>query len=121
MVFKHESASRIVEANSVARLNADDIYQRAQEARRLSAPCRLCPRACGVDRTRGERGYCGAGQEPTVAAILAHFGEEPPLVTGGGAGTIFFSRCNMRCVYCQNHQISQGEIGSVMSPESSGE
>ncbi len=102
----------------MARLTADDIYQRAREARRMSAKCRLCPRACGVDRTRCQRGYCGAGPEPTVAAILAHFGEEPPLVTGGGAGTIFFSRCNMRCVYCQNHQISQGEIGSMMSPES---
>jgi putative pyruvate formate lyase activating enzyme len=105
----------------VARLTSSEIYQRACEARNLSAPCRLCPRKCGVNRIKGERGYCGAGPKPTVAAILSHFGEEPPLVGRGGAGTVFFSRCNLRCVYCQNHQISQGTIGSVVSPESLGQ
>ncbi|MEW6138209.1 MAG: radical SAM protein [Thermodesulfobacteriota bacterium] len=68
-------------------------------------------------RSSGEAGYCGANSDPAVAAILAHLGEEPPLCTGKGAGTIFFSRCNLRCVYCQNHQISQGPIGRSISPE----
>jgi putative pyruvate formate lyase activating enzyme len=98
-------------------LKHDEIVVRAEEAERLSSPCRLCPRACGVDRASGERGYCGAGPEPSVAAILPHFGEEPPLTGAGGAGTIFFSRCNLRCAYCQNHQISQGELGRVISPD----
>jgi len=53
---------------------------------------------------------------PTVAAVLAHFGEEPPLSAVGGAGTIFLSGCNLRCVYCQNHQISQAAVGSTMRP-----
>jgi putative pyruvate formate lyase activating enzyme len=54
---------------------------------------------------------------PEVASVVPHFGEEPPLTGEGGAGTIFFSRCNLRCVYCQNHQISQTGIGSVIAPE----
>ncbi len=96
-------------------LNASEIYERAREARRLSSPCRLCPRRCGVNRPSGERGYCGAGPQPSVVAVLPHFGEEPPLIVGGGAGTIFFTRCNLRCVYCQNHQISQGDVGETLT------
>jgi len=69
-----------------------------------------------VDRLAGERGYCGADPEPAVAAVVPHFGEEPPLCGAGGAGTLFFSRCNLGCVYCQNHQISQAAIGSTMTP-----
>jgi putative pyruvate formate lyase activating enzyme len=95
-------------------LNFKEIRERAAAARKLSASCRLCPRACGVDRTKGERGYCSAGPLPSIAAAVAHFGEEPPLSTGGGAGTIFFTKCNMRCVYCQNHQISQGPAGAAL-------
>lgn len=91
-------------------LDFKEIRERAAEAVKLSSPCRLCPRSCGVNRAEGERGYCGAGRLPSFAAALPHFGEEPPLTTGGGAGTIFFTRCNMRCVYCQNHQISQGPV-----------
>ncbi len=96
--------------------HAEEIRSRAREARKLSSPCRLCPRQCGVDRAAGDRGYCGAGPVPSVAAVLPHFGEEPPLTGDGGAGTIFFTRCNLRCVYCQNHQISQGGIGSEITP-----
>ncbi|MBI4964353.1 MAG: radical SAM protein [Desulfomonile tiedjei] len=90
--------------------------KRAHEALKLSKSCRLCPRTCGVDRTAGETGYCGAGPQPAVAAHLPHFGEEPPLSCDGGAGTIFFSHCNLSCVYCQNHQISQEGLGSIVSP-----
>jgi putative pyruvate formate lyase activating enzyme len=97
-------------------LAPSEIMSRAQEARKISKSCRLCPRACGVDRTAGETGYCGAGAKPTIAAALPHFGEEPPLSGKGGAGTIFFSRCNLRCVYCQNYQTSQGDVGTVVSP-----
>lgn len=97
-------------------LGPSEIMSRAQEARKISQSCRLCPRACGVNRTAGETGYCGAGPNPTIASALPHFGEEPPLSGKGGAGTIFFSRCNLRCVYCQNYQISQGDVGTVVSP-----
>ncbi len=97
-------------------IGPSEIRERAHEARRLSAPCRLCPRKCGVDRTAGDRGYCGAGPVPTVASVLTHFGEEPPICGQGGSGTVFLSHCNLRCVYCQNHQISQGSIGSPLPP-----
>lgn len=98
-------------------VKAAEIAVRAGEARRVASSCSLCPRKCGVDRTAGERGYCGAGPEPAIAASVAHFGEEPPLTGQGGAGTIFFAQCNLRCVYCQNHQISQGRAGRPLSPE----
>ena len=64
--------------------------------------CRLCPRACGANRLAGERGFCGAGALPRVFRWGPHFGEEPPLVGERGSGAVFFSRCTMRCIYCQN-------------------
>ena len=78
--------------------------------------CRLCPRLCGVDRTAGQTGYCGIGANPRVSSAGPHFGEESVLVGRGGSGTIFFAGCNLRCVYCQNYDISQlrrGEDASV--------
>lgn len=94
-----------------------EIRYRAGAARKLSSPCRLCPRRCGVDRLSGERGYCGAGPDPKVAAVVPHFGEEPPLTGTFGAGTVFFSHCNLRCVYCQNYQISQQHLGQEITPD----
>lgn len=99
------------------RLTADELELRAREAGELASPCRLCPRNCGVDRLSGEIGRCGSGSFAKIAAATAHYGEEPPLTVDGGAGTVFFSRCNMGCVYCQNNQISQGDIGSEISVE----
>jgi putative pyruvate formate lyase activating enzyme len=98
-------------------LTSSEIFERAREAAKLSSHCRLCPRSCGVNRISGETGFCSAGPQPVLASILPHFGEEPPLTGPGGAGTIFFSGCNMQCVYCQNHQISQGGTGHPISPE----
>lgn len=68
--------------------------------------CTLCPRQCRVDRTKGERGFCRLGAEAVMDCALPHHGEEPPLSGRGGAGTIFFSSCNLKCIYCQNYQIS---------------
>ena len=65
-------------------------------------PCRLCPRACGADRGNGKTGFCGAGAGPRVFRWGPHFGEEPPLVGEHGSGCVFFSRCTMKCLYCQN-------------------
>ncbi len=96
-------------------LDPQKIIEVAQKFRELSSPCRLCPRECMVDRIAGETGYCGAGNQPSHSGILPHFGEEPPLVGTGGAGTIFFTHCNLRCVFCQNYQISRGECGEVIS------
>jgi len=71
-------------------------------------PCRLCPRSCNVDRTAGTIGYCKETAALRLAVAVLHYGEEPPLVGEGGSGTIFVSGCNLRCVFCQNYQISQG-------------
>lgn len=69
--------------------------------------CCLCPRHCRVNRTAGQKGYCNAAEQAEVSHWQLHYGEEPPFAQNKGAGTIFFAHCNMRCVYCQNYQISQ--------------
>ena len=79
--------------------------------------CRLCPRQCGVDRLRGERGYCGAGALVEVFRYAPHFGEEPPISGTRGSGTVFFSRCTMHCIYCQNYPWSQCGDGTACSVE----
>ena len=69
--------------------------------------CRLCPRRCGANRNSGVRGYCGAGNRPEVFTVGPHHGEEPPVSGTRGSGTVFFSRCTLRCIYCQNYRFSQ--------------
>lgn len=73
--------------------------------------CELCPRRCGVDRAGGQRGYCKAGANVTVFRYGAHRGEEPPISGFRGSGTVFFSRCTLRCLYCQNYPWSQDGEG----------
>jgi putative pyruvate formate lyase activating enzyme len=72
--------------------------------------CSICPRNCGADRSR-EPGFCGAGDEIKVARAAPHFWEEPPISGSRGSGAVFFSGCNLRCVYCQNEVISHGAFG----------
>lgn len=79
--------------------------------------CRLCPRDCGVDRLAGVAGVCRVGRRAEVASALAHFGEEDCLRGTRGSGTIFFSHCNLRCVFCQNFDISWQGSGRPMSGE----
>jgi len=74
----------------------------------LTEPCQLCPRECRVRRASGERGRCLAGNVPLVARWCVHRGEEPVISGHSGSGTVFFAGCHLRCVYCQNLQISQG-------------
>ncbi len=69
--------------------------------------CDICPRACGVDRTQEAGGFCHSGHLPVVSSFCTHHGEEPVISGSRGSGTVFFANCNLRCVYCQNHQISQ--------------
>ena len=78
---------------------------------RIMTSCVLCPRMCRVNRLDGETGFCGIGREPTVSSAGPHFGEEPPLVGVGGSGTIFFTGCNLGCVFCQNGEISHAREG----------
>lgn len=79
--------------------------------------CTLCPRKCRVNREAGERGYCGVTSTLKVARAALHMWEEPCISGTCGSGTIFFSGCNMGCVYCQNHEISTGQSGKEISAE----
>lgn len=79
--------------------------------------CTMCPRRCRVNRVAGKTGYCGIGVEARVASAGPHFGEESVLVGSGGSGTIFFSGCNLHCIYCQNYDISQQRHGRDVSVE----
>jgi putative pyruvate formate lyase activating enzyme len=83
--------------------------------------CSLCPRGCGIDRLAGETGFCGAGRNARVALVSLHQWEEPCLSGDRGSGTVFFSRCNLRCVFCQNHAISQDGAGKEISIQRLGE
>lgn len=69
--------------------------------------CMLCPRKCGVNRNRGELGFCKSGNKMKIAKAYLHMWEEPPITGNNGSGTIFFSNCNLRCIYCQNYYISE--------------
>ncbi|MFO8015241.1 MAG: radical SAM protein [Phycisphaerae bacterium] len=89
----------------------------ASPLRAMIAPCHLCPRDCGVDRPAGERGLCGVGERATVASSGPHFGEEACLVGRGGSGTLFLGGCNLRCVFCQNVDISHYPLGTERSPD----
>jgi putative pyruvate formate lyase activating enzyme len=94
-----------------------DWAQRIQKLDRIAARCALCPRRCGVNRFDGERGFCGAPGEPVISSIFPHHGEEPPLSGTNGSGTVFFSHCTLKCVFCQNYQISHEQEGRPFAVE----
>ena len=93
------------------------LKERAGRAYELLSSCTLCPKKCGVNRLENERGSCRTGLLPEVSSYGPHFGEEAPLVGHYGSGTIFFTHCNLRCVYCQNYIISQEVCGRGISCE----
>lgn len=80
------------------------------------ASCGLCPRRCGARRAAGERGACGAADTLRIARAALHMWEEPPISGESGSGTVFFSGCPLKCVYCQNHEISTGNFGVDVEP-----
>jgi putative pyruvate formate lyase activating enzyme len=82
------------------------LEERAEKAHDMLDQCNLCPRNCGVDRRAGEVGACATGEFAIVYSAHPHYGEEPPLVGREGSGTVFFARCNMSCLFCQNAEIS---------------
>ena len=84
---------------------------------KVSEKCEICPRKCGVNRIKNQKGFCQLGFLPKVSAYHPHFGEEKPLVGFFGSGTIFFTSCNLTCIYCQNYEISQLRIGEEVSFE----
>lgn len=98
---------------SVNKLTQYAIYD--EEERKLLSCCTLCPRECRVNRFEGGLGYCGADADMNIASICIHRGEEPPISGRNGICNIFFSGCNLRCVYCQNHEISRPGPENVMN------
>jgi putative pyruvate formate lyase activating enzyme len=99
-------------------MKVKDIKERIEKAYQLLQNCMVCPRRCGVNRLNGERGICRVGKNPVVSSYNVHFGEEPPISGTRGSGTIFFTGCNLRCIYCQNFPISQlGNGSEVTTPD----
>jgi len=92
------------------KIRADAAYARLKS-------CELCPRRCRVNRLHGEKGFCRTGPRPIISSYNPHFGEEAPLVGRYGSGTIFFSNCNLGCVFCQNYDISHLSHGIEVSSE----
>jgi putative pyruvate formate lyase activating enzyme len=92
-----------------------ELARRGQGLWQRMERCSLCPRACGAQRFEGERGFCQGTSQLVIASYHPHFGEERPLVGRGGSGTVFFSNCGLRCVFCINWQISQGGEGRTRS------
>jgi len=88
-------------------LTKNELENRVERLEALLRSCTVCPKDCGNDRLNNEIAACYSGRLPIVSSYTAHFGEEPCLSGTGGAGNIFFGNCNLRCVYCQNYQISQ--------------
>ena len=93
-----------------------ELMQRVQAALESLAHCEVCPRDCGIDRLADETRVCKTGRYARVSSYFPHFGEEDCLRGWRGSGTIFFSWCNLRCVFCQNFEISQDGMGSDVSP-----
>ena len=86
-----------------------ELHERAVQLDSILSNCTLCPRNCRINRKDGEIGFCRSGYLPIVSSYCVHHGEEPVLSGNRGSGTIFFGNCNLRCIFCQNHQISQPE------------
>jgi len=93
------------------------LAQRIKQAYAIFENCQLCPRKCGVNRQKGEKGFCRAPVKPVIFSYHPHFGEEMSLVGEKGSGTIFFSNCNLRCVFCQNWPIAHEGKGKEVQDE----
>ena len=101
----------------IALYESGELKERIEKLMAILKSCTLCPRKCKVNRLEGELGVCQAGSTLMISSAFPHFGEEPPLVGQNGSGTIFLTHCNLRCVFCQNYDISHLGDGAKSSPE----
>lgn len=92
-----------------------ELKKRGQQLWKMMESCSMCPRLCAAQRLDGEEGFCGASSQLEVSSHYAHFGEEEALVGSSGSGTIFFSNCNLRCIFCINSEVSQENQSSPCS------
>jgi putative pyruvate formate lyase activating enzyme len=97
--------------------NTGELHKRISVLTDMLKECRLCPRHCKVNRLEGELGFCRAGDTIMISSAFAHFGEEAPLVGSMGSGTIFLTHCNLRCIFCQNHDISHRGEGETVTAQ----
>jgi putative pyruvate formate lyase activating enzyme len=102
-----ENLATDIQPSYVKLLNSGELAVRVEALEALLERCTVCPLDCGNNRLQGDLARCFSGRLPIVSSYTPHFGEEPPLTGTRGAGNIFFGNCNLRCVYCQNYQISQ--------------
>jgi len=98
---------QVIEPTYISLLKSGELEDRVDRLMEMLRVCRICPRDCDVDRLKNEVAACYSGLLPIVSTYTPHFGEEPALVGTHGAGNVFLGLCNLRCVYCQNYQISQ--------------
>lgn len=103
---------RIAYPSYLALYESGELDRRIEKAYQLLERCSLCPRNCGVNRLKDERGFCQVGKKAMISSYGPHFGEEAPLVGQGGSGTIFITSCNLGCLFCQNYEISHLRIGN---------
>lgn len=102
-----------MEASYIKLYKSGELRLRARIAYELLKKCSLCPRNCGVNRTEGETGFCHSRVLPVVSSYTRHLGEEPVISGTMGAGNVFFGNCNLRCIFCQNHEISQNPAAEI--------
>ena len=108
----------MIDPGYVSLLDSGELEERVERLYGLLSACTVCPRNCGNDRLAGVLASCASGADPVVSAYTPHLGEEPVLSGTKGAGNIFFGNCNLRCVYCQNFQISQDYAGQLRNTAS---
>jgi len=114
---KSAETEKPFEAAYIALHKSGELKKRADKLWVMMDECTICPRDCKAKRNKGQKGVCGASSKLVVSSYHPHFGEERPLVGKGGSGTIFFSNCPLRCVFCLNWQISQGGEGKTVTIE----
>ncbi len=105
------------EPSYISLFESGELSRRAEALEKTIRSCTLCPHHCGVDRSSSKAGRCRSGALPMISSLHAHFGEESPLVGRGGSGTIFFTNCNLACIFCQNYDISHMGRGEEISCE----
>ncbi len=103
--------------NYIELYKSSELKKRIKKMMNLLESCEICPNRCRVNRIKNEEGLCNTGRYSYISSYNPHFGEETPLVGIYGSGTIFFTNCNLKCVYCQNYDISQEGKGKEITPE----
>lgn len=103
------------EPGYLKQLRTGELKKKAELAEKLLRNCKCCPHQCTINRYESRDGFCVSGHLPIVSSYTKHFGEEPGLSGTNGAGNIFFGNCNLRCVYCQNFEISQNPKREILN------